>query len=290
MKIIWAFILPLSIAASALAQDMAVTGEMRRVDSWITITPPARANTVEHALFSYAANYSKLEWRVFLEEGRVLGEEKGSRLPSRLENSPEFDAEAGEFKGPYATHPVKDGWLIVYNYGEFGASLYWFNLDGTKHYKISDHQVVDFVAIGNQVYAIEGLAHLWSSKGSLIRISPDAKTGRWTTSTSVTFPSAPYAVVRGEKDTLYVVLSDGLVAVKDAERLVTLMPEAEWGSLYPNSAVLSSDESNLYIGMRQFVGVYEFSSDSFKLLIPAENMLNRLSGDVKKRIRNNYGG
>lgn len=290
MKTACTIILLLMFAASASAQNTVATDGTRRVDRWITVTPPSKTNRVESALFFHASNYSKLEWQVYLKDGIVLGEEKGSQPPSRLKDSPEFNAEAGQFKGPYATHSVEDGWLIGYNYGEFGASLFWFSADGTKHYKISDHQIVDFVVIADQVYAIEGLAHLGISEGSLIRISPDAKTGRWTASTSLKFPSAPYALVPGENNTIYVVLSDALVAVEDAGKLVTIMPDAEWGSLYPNSVVLSPDGASLYIGMRQFVGGYDLISNSFRLLIPDESMLNRLSREHEERIRKNTGG
>ena len=60
---------------------------------------------------------------------------------------------------------VDDGWLIGFNHGEFGAALYWFSLDGNRNYKISDHQVVDFISTPDGFLAVEGLAHLGNLAG-----------------------------------------------------------------------------------------------------------------------------
>ena len=73
---------------------------------------------------------------------------------------PEFTPAVGQFRGASAFARVGDGWFVGFNQGEFGAALYWFSLDGQRNYKISDHQVLQFVRVWDGICAIEGLAHM----------------------------------------------------------------------------------------------------------------------------------
>jgi hypothetical protein len=200
---------------------------------------------------------------------------------------PGFDPKADRFSGPSAFARVDDGWLVGFNHGEFGAALYWFSTDGNRNYKISDHQVVDFVPTADGILAVEGLAHMGTSRGSLIRIACVKGETQWKAKRLTELPFAPYAVSRRRDGELLITLSNSLVAVTphDPAKAVTLLANADWGHLYPESSALRPDERKLYIGMRQFVGEFDLQTRGFRFLIPGKEFLNRLSADHEADIR-----
>jgi len=175
---------------------------------------------------------------------------------------------------------------VAFNRGEWGGALYWFSTDGKTNYKISDHQVVDFFLVGSRLQAIEGLAHMVLSRGSVIAI--DRVAGRWQATTAQALPAAPYAVVTTEEGAAYIVLSNAVVALRSG-RLETIIEETSWDGLYPNSAVLGVDGS-LYVGMRQFVGRVGLADGSLTFLVPELLALHRLPVDQEQDIRQRAEG
>ncbi|HEY9109944.1 MAG TPA: hypothetical protein VIN58_24975, partial [Roseateles sp.] len=204
--------------------------------------PPA-SDRASRALWDYAANYSKLEWQVHLDGQRIC-----ARLDEQVSGQrPKFVPQADGFRGASSFARVDDGWLVGFNQGEFGAALYWFSENGRQHYRISEHQVVQFFPTTSGWGAIEGLAHLGMSEGSIILVTRAQPQGRWQARTALSLPAAPYAIAQPKLGPALAVLSDSLVAVTDLRRADMLLADAPWAGLYPNSAVLSADERTLYI-------------------------------------------
>lgn len=261
----------------------------REVARWQTVAVPRGSDQGARMAWFYAANYSNHEWRVFAERGQICAQLTSAKPPQKPER-PKFTPKAGQFRGASAFARVDDGWLVGFNQGEFGAALYWFSADGKRNYKVSDHQVADFFSLPGGLHAIEGLAHMGMSEGSVIRITRPQPRARWQASTATKLPFAPYAVSVRRDGTMLITLSDSLVAVGDDRKVTTLLAEPPWGGLYPNSSILSSDEQKLYIGMRQFVGEFDLSTKKLRLLIPSDAFLNKLPKEDEQRIRKQYGG
>ncbi|MFG6485664.1 hypothetical protein ACG04R_03210 [Roseateles sp. BYS78W] len=265
-------------SAQTCAHDVAQASE-------IDMPPPS--DRVSHALWTYAANYSPQAWRVSLVDGRICADtyKRGDLVGAR----PAFKAEADGFRGASRFARVADGWLVAFNHGEFGAALYWFSTDGTRHYRMSenqlDPQVVDFFALGDELGAIQGLNHMLVSRGSIIRIVRDTLQDRWRVDTAAQLPAAPYAIAVTKQGESLVVLSDSLVAFDGGRHVDVLAADMPWSGLYPTSAVLSPDEKKLYIGMRQFVGEFDLSTRTLRFLLPSGAMLNRLSKQQEEQIR-----
>jgi hypothetical protein len=251
---------------------------------WKEVVPPAEANGGDYAVWWYSANYSRYEWRVSNRDGVPFVTIKDDSIGLET-NSPNFVARVGRFVGgrPFA---VNDGWLIGYNQGEFGAALYWFSRDGKDNYKISDHQVVCFFQLSNEVYAIEGLAHMLHSRGSIIHIAKDHD--RWQATEAVKLPAAPEAIAIRRDGTMLITLSDSLVSVNSKFEIQTLLEYAQWGSLYPNSSILSPDERNLYIGMRQYVVEFYIDTGKLRYLVPSSDYINKLPPDFERSVRKPY--
>ena len=65
--------------------------------------------------------------------------------------------------------PLDRGWVVGTNIGEFGGSLWWIDQRGRARHLVGAN-VRDIVQLGGDLYAVQGLAHMGSDQGSLIRI------------------------------------------------------------------------------------------------------------------------
>jgi hypothetical protein len=259
----------------------------RDVTGWQEIPVPPKGENADRVVWDFAANYSNISWRVYVENARPSAKLIEHASDEASEPAP-FDATADNFSGASRFRQVDDGWLVGFNHGEFGAALYWFNHDGTHHYKISNHQVVAFFTLSDGVYAIEGLAHMGASCGSVIRIQRPRPSARWQAMRVVRLPFAPKTVAVRRDGSIVIVLSDSLVSVDRDYHVNTLISDAAWGGLYPSSSILLSDESRLYIGMRQFVGEVDLTTNHLRLLVPSASFLNKLPEGDEKRFRAQY--
>jgi hypothetical protein len=259
----------------------------RDVTIWQEIPIPPDGQNSDRAAWDFATDYSQISWRVYLENARP-----NAKLVDRpnddVSNPAPFNAEADGFLGASRFKQVDDGWLVGFNHGEFGAALYWFNGDGTHHYKISNHQVVAFFSLPDGIYAVEGLAHMGMSCGSVIRITRPTTSAHWEASRVVRLPYAPNTVAVRRDGSIVIALSDSLVSVGPDHQVTTLISNAPWGDLYPSSSILVPDESRLYLGMRQFVGEVDLATDHLRLLVPSVDFLNKLPEDDERRIRAQY--
>ena len=255
------------------------------------VTVPQISDETAREHFFLSANWSKHEWRVFI-RNQIPCAQLTTEPPEKLPDRPNFVPRAGNFiegtfTGGKAFARVDDGWLVGFNQGEFGAALYWFSSDGKQKYKISNHQVVDFLSLSNGIHAIEGLAHLGLSRGSVIRITRANASGRWQAASVAKLPAAPYSVALRRDDTMLISLSDSLVSLTPSYKIQYLLTNANWD--YPNSSILSPGERKLFIGMRQFVGEFDLTNYKFRFLIPSVEFLDKLPTEQEERFRKMHG-
>lgn len=265
----WLFGL-LAFAAAVHADDLQYPREISR---WHEAAPPPESDREGSEAWFFGANYSDHHWHVFEKQGAVHGE-LGDTLPVRGPR-PDFAPEAGGFTGGAAFARVDDGWLVGFNNGEFGAALYWFSPDGRQSRKISGHQVVEFFSLPDGIHAIEGLAHLGMSEGSVIRVQRSGTGSRWRATTVKKLPFAPSTVSVRRDGSILITLSDSLVSLGRDGELVTLHSQPLWSGLYPGSSVLTADESRLYIGMRQYVVEFDLGTRAVRYLVPSPAFINR---------------
>lgn len=257
------------------------------ISVWQEVPIPPSSQTAERMIWQFASNSSEISWQVYLDQNRPYAKLiSGSNNPSW--DPVPFEARADSFRGARRFKEVDDGWLVGFNNGEFGAALYWFDRRGKHHYRISSDQVVAFFSLSDGIYALEGLAHMAVSCGSLIRIARPTPNSRWRASTAVRLPFAPATIsVRGD-DSMIIALSDSLVSVGKDRQVRTLIADAPWSGLYPTSSVLLPDESRLYIGMRQFVGEVDLRTNRLRLLLPSDALLNKLPDSQASHLRMQY--
>jgi hypothetical protein len=278
-----------SLLLGALRLYASEPAYVQDVTRWHSVDAPSASDRGARMVWSFAANYSHFNWHVFTKDGEVraqLSSETTDVRPQQLS----FTPEAGKFRRASTAAAVDDGWLVGFNEGEFGGALYWFSRDGKHSYPISNDQIVDFFSLADGIYAIEGLAHLSGSRGSILRVTRPKEGAPWRAQSVVALPYAPYAVSVRRDGTAVITLSDSLVSVGHDLKAETLVPDAPWGALYPTCSVLAPDEQKLYIGMRQFVGEFDLKTKTLRFLIPSDQFLNTLSKEQEAQVRQQFGG
>jgi hypothetical protein len=250
------------------------------VSRWEAVQSPPRKSFDEFYAFMGRANSSDAEWTVAQATDGVRAT-LGRGVRETTEERPKFSMKMKDGESPLGdpmtVYEVADGWLAAYNRGEFGAALWWYSKDGAQRYHISNHQVNQFICHKEHIFAVEGLAHMGSSEGSLIELTSNA--GRWSARTFVDLPGAGEAVCALHDGRLCVATSDMLLAVALDRRMEILIPCANWGQLYPQSIAYDVRTASVYVGMRQFVARYDLSTTdhTFRLLIPDRSFLNKNS-------------
>jgi hypothetical protein len=263
-----------------------LAAELPPISQWKEVAVPPESHRGDYMVWYYSANHSLQNWHVFLKEGKPHAKLR-TKSDSPFETPP-FTPKTKDYSYITDTFKVEDGWIIAFNEGEWGGALYWFSADGTKNYKISDHQVVDLFLHRNVIHAIEGLSHLGLSRGSLISISRSNDQSQWKAKTLLKLPQAPDALSILSNGHLLLTLSDSIVDVSPDYSLTTVLSEAVFRQLYVNSSALSTNETKLYLGMRQFVGELDLQTQKLRLLIPSDDYLHKLPQKDADQIKKVY--
>ncbi len=184
-------------------------------------------------------------------------------LPFKIASSPTFSI-FDEFSGTRSVLKVSDGYLVGFDRGEFGGSLFWFSTDGKKHYKITNLNLQQFILRNGEVYAIQGLAHMGTNQGSIVKLT---KKKKWLSTEYVRLPAAPRAVILDKQKNFLIICSSSLLNVDGKGKVSTLITNDSWlYYLYPNSILL--DDELVYLGMRAGVLRYNLSSGEQEWLMP----------------------
>jgi hypothetical protein len=260
-------------AAGSDAGDESPTYESNP-SKWIVVDRPSRTNADAYNSFMHRANWASWSWSVVENPTGVTAvlldeQAKPKDANKQVAFSLALTGEWSQFDAPVQIVRVDDGWLAAYNRGEWGATLWWFSKDGAQRYHVSsEYQINRIISFQKRIFAAEGLAHLSSSKGSIIEISK--QDGRWTASTFVKLPHSAETMTPLDDKRMCVVTSDQLLTVSLAKEVKTLVPDGDWGSLYPDSIAIDKAADVVYIGMRQFIVRYVLSSKDhkFDFLLP----------------------
>jgi hypothetical protein len=208
---------------------------------WVTIEPS------EDRL--RCANHSRDEWRIAIDRGAVQITKAATREPDTGPRLPFALPKQPEFRGRRHTLAVSGGFLVGFDAGEWGGSLYWFSRDGSSQKKLAGENVRGLVALSpDTALAIEGLAHLSLSEGAVRWL--ERKQGAYESAGLTRLPDAPQIHV-ARSDTLYLLTTSSLVRL-GRDRQVTVIQPVRTAGLYPDSMAVDASGA-LWIGMRQLV-------------------------------------
>ena len=249
-------IIPIFISITSYGQS-----NFKLVKNWKSYEIPTNQDTV------YKYKSDKNDWIVSIDQNEIYAVE-WSKNSSKI-SVPFFikptAIEERTFRGKRFFMSVDDGYLIGFNRGESGGYIFWFSKDGTKNYKISDDNIVQFKNRDNKIYAIAGLEHLSMLEGSIIEIKKEK--GKWVSVEYLKIPTAPVAVELDTENNLVIVTSSSLLSVDTNKNLQILIAKGIWDSfLYPNSLVIQNE--TLFIGMRKGIFKYNLLTKKEEWLLP----------------------
>lgn len=207
-------------------------------DGWVAIEPD------EERL--RCANYANDEYAVTVRGGLTFAEKKQHEPDTGPALS--FTPKTSGVRGRRHVLAVADGFLVGFDAGEWGGSLWWYSKDGAQSVKLADENVHGLVAMGpDLVGSIEGLSHMGTSEGSVRWIEHGAA---WKSGALTVLDAGPSTYVAAS-DAIYVLTTKSLVRMGKDRKAVVIQP-VKTASMYPDSMAIDA-AGELWIGMRQFV-------------------------------------
>ncbi len=213
----------LGLATSCRSND--TLSAARLPEGWRVVPPPDSGSER-----LWCANRAPDEWAVSLEGD-------GSALRVR--------AVSGEATPDSLA--VDGGWLVGWDYGEFGGGIAFRSHSGRLDTLLTEN-LHALILTRRGVRALVGLAHLSMDEGAVFALTRDTS-GDWRASKVADLEGAPRAHVLLDGDTLLVLTTRRWLQVLPSDHVTTLALSELWWPLYANS-VARDRAGNVFIGMR----------------------------------------
>lgn len=150
------------------------------------------------------------------------------------------------FKRVQINHKLDDGWLVGFNFGEWGGGLFWFNESGDEHYRLRFGTIQRIISIGSNVYILQGLDQV-RGDGRILKLE---KKDRWTVNTLLELNDTPYASFITENNELIIAATENIILVNTEFEAEPLIENGFWKYYAaPNSVIIHDDI--LYVGMSE---------------------------------------
>lgn len=147
---------------------------------------------------------------------------------------------------------LRGGWLVGFNAGEWGGSLWWYISPETPGVKLSAENVISILPTqgGTEALVFVGLAHLGSDRGHVLKFR--VADGHPKLTEVADLRTEPQSVLLEDDGSALVLTNKHLRRLSSDGEIANLCDVDYWG-LYPRSlAVLPTGD--VYVGMRHFVG------------------------------------
>jgi hypothetical protein len=117
---------------------------------------------------------------------------------------------------------------------------------------VSRENAHGFIRSGDRIYALVGLAHLFTDYGLVLELRREVG-GRWQAIPALDLGSTPAAFLQLDTLTVLVVTSDQLLRVQLADRLTVLHRNDVWPYVSPATSIVRDRNQNVFIGFRYAV-------------------------------------
>jgi hypothetical protein len=209
----------------------------RGLGAWTAIDPARLSQNQILAL-----GYTGCEWSVTLSDGLIVpASQKESEPPDTLGLHL-----AANWGVPSQVQRRPQGILVGFNNGEWGGALRWYSPAGAFRGKLLSENIIDIVPGVDRSIVLAGLAHLGAEYGKAIELVENET--QFNVGRSATLNSPPCAAVRERTGALLIATNRTLLRL-GPDFSVSLLLEAHWHPLYPNSIVVDA-AGTAYLGMR----------------------------------------
>jgi hypothetical protein len=257
-----------------LLMAVGVTSQNRIPPSWKRLPAGPQPGTAEYQ----CAGRTETSWRVSFRDGQLEAvpleryEPRRDALPYAIDFSTVLDppppsppgSKTGmtpsEWAKGYARDrarrqvmQVKDGWLVGFDGGEYGGSLWWYPPQPAPGRKLWDHNVKGLVSgqDPSSVIALAGLAHLDSSDGTVLWLGQESD-GTWRVEDQRALLGAPYAY--GSHPSGLVIATDTSVELVLGSKAIQVLAETKGVDVHPLSIAVAPD-GDIAVGLRFFVSL-----------------------------------
>lgn len=224
----------------------------------VSLPPPAgwvlyQSPNKEGSSVLSCAGFSEREWQVAPDgEGVKITPYRERRVEEPLPFETRSTNRGDGLYGDRHVRRVDDGWLVGFDAGEFGGSLWWFGVDGRERRKLTSDNVVGFADSAAGVLALAGLAHMGEDRGGVLLVR-EGRGGDRKVEPLADLGGAPTAFASESSDSLVVVTFTRVVRVRASGEVEQLYAtEGDERLPYPNSLTLSK-AGVVHVGMRHFV-------------------------------------
>jgi hypothetical protein len=226
------------------------SGIPESLHSWVKAAPPKVGSEAWDA-----ANSSEYEWQVEMKDGQPFAHrrnrkaEEAAALPALIKRTRGLHPEPGEI------HSIKvtDGWLVAYDAGEGGGSLWWYGPDGRQSYKVSNDHITQFLPANRSLFALEGQSGFNASRGQIVQLKLNDQ-GQWLSTQFVDLHHAPDVGMVDSGGDFIVSTTENVVRIHPDKTETVLIPKVFWTGLTPRSIAVSST-GDIYLGMRHGVSL-----------------------------------
>ena len=191
------------------------------------------------------------DWKVSL-QGQVLKIQDYQppavrcKFPFRIKSATPDDG----IYGDCVYERVNDGWLVGYNAGEFGGSLWWVSADGRRSTRLSRENVVAFAELSTEKLVLVGLSHLGGHRGKVLKIGGPTPSG-WKVKTLVDLKAAPRAVLKESPSSLLLLTEESLFRIGKTEGLRRRWKGTRF--IWYTKSMVRTQTRIIFIGTRHFV-------------------------------------
>lgn len=159
---------------------------------------------------------------------------------------------------------IKSGILKGFNHGEWGGKLS-FQPNDKKEIEIKSGNIKFIFNYNNKIYFIEGLSHMSINEGFLYELQIEKN--KFSYKKIIDFEDCPEAYTIFENN-IYVASYESFYKIKNL-KTDTIYKDDFWGSLYPNSIALKSEEK-VFVGIRGGIVELNLKTKTKKLYVPNE--------------------
>jgi hypothetical protein len=178
-----------------------------------------------------------------------------------------FDPEVKARRRAPPAVSVPGGWLVGEHRGEFGGGIWWYSPKGDDRRMLVNARPLGFFRFGDIWLVPQGMNHLMTAKGSVLRLSQDSE-NRWRVDELAPLAAGPDAAHKDSDETLLIVTNRTVERVHTSG-LREILHRADWRGAYPTSFVQLED-GRILVGMRRIIAELIPQADGYseRRLVP----------------------
>lgn len=236
-------LISLVFAVSCKSRRQAVEGQPPV--GWIDWANPERVDSLARRCASYSKVVNDVQQTggiVHIESKSDEGHFNGVFLTEPLP----FPFQPAGTTGARRVQKLSDGWLVGFNHGEFGGSVWFLSPDGSKSTKLLDENVTKIVELFGRTFVFTNAAGQGFRGGAIYEVGAGG-----VIKNHLDFDAFPQAFVQDSSNSILLVNDSGVYRISSELKSEELFKK-DLSGFEPNSIAIAGDGS-IYLGMHFFV-------------------------------------